>query len=184
MSVAYRGAMGLKLGVDRLRVLPLLVVALVAASCGGDDPPAPLVADRGSGRSSYVPTGRVTTFGGPVLENRSERPVVLEDVRVGDEVTDVELAGVRAVTGSGGGVSHQDRWPPRLPAGTRSVPVRGLQVGRRPVTLLLGLRLAREGRFSLEELEVTYRDGDERRRLRVRVGLGVCANPAPDRPPC
>lgn len=182
------------------RPMRLLVLAVVVLFLGG----AALIYQRSTGRALHdadhgpvrtesdtttsirADVGQVVSFGGIILDNFSNRPAVLESIRIdppldsGMTLVDVKVAGRDRGIGMYGADGAFP--PPGLPAGALH-PLPGAIVppeqgdDRWGVEVLMAFRLNRPGQFGFNHALVDYRIGGKRHRIRVDDGFVLCGGP-------
>lgn len=176
----------------RLLLVAVLVLALGGAAeiyrrstgralHGAESGPVRTQSDTTTGIVADI--GEVVTFGGIILESFSNRPAVLESIRIdrpldpGMTLVDVKVAGKERGIGMVGtdlGFPPSDMPPEALrPLPGAVVPPRN-EDDKWGVEVLMAFKLNRPGRFGFHHALVDYRIGDDRHRIRVDDGFVMC----------
>jgi hypothetical protein len=181
----------------RLLIIAVLVLGLGGVAAiyrrstgrsmhGADSGPVRTESDTTTG--IVVDIGQVVTFGGIILENFSNRPAVLESIRIdppldpGMTLVDVQVAGKERGIGM---VGTDLGFPPSGMPPEALRPLRGAVVPPRHeddkwgVEVLMAFKLNRPGRFGFHHALIDYRIGDKRHRIRVDDGFVICG-PRPE----
>jgi hypothetical protein len=182
----------------RLRIgAPVAVVVTLLAAVGlalqanrravHDYDSGPLQTGSDTTTGILVDVAQPFTFGGIVVYNTTAQPIVLDEIRLvppappGMKILAIEVAGGDRRIGFVG--ADHGYPPPDLRLYLR--PFRGARVpperqpeGKEGTEIVFGLQLNQAGTFGFEHVDVDYRVGHKRHRVRLEDGFVACAPPA------
>jgi hypothetical protein len=134
-----------------------------------------------------VDVGQPFTFGGIVVYNTTAQPIVLDEIRLvpptppGMEILAIEVAGGDrriGFVGADHGYAPTDLRPYLRPYRKALVPPERRPEGREGTEIVFGLQLNQPGMFGFEHVDVDYRVGKKRHRVRLEDGFLACAPPS------
>ncbi len=142
--------------------------------------PGPLGSEDVSSVGVPQRVGQPVAFGLPQVFNRGDKDAILESISIvglpaGLELIDARINGPERKINS----AYDFRWP--SPDYTDLRPVKGHRVapldsptGERGAELVFAFRADEPGRYTFKAVQVDYRVGDTRHRVRIRNGLSAC----------